>query len=44
MEGIIGVGELVHDINLYYLGVNPPLTPLPGGEVRTQESGGKKEE
>ncbi|NET29334.1 MAG: hypothetical protein F6K01_29595 [Okeania sp. SIO1I7] len=39
----IGVGELVYDINLNYLGVNPPLAPPPpllGGEVRSQE--GKK--
>ncbi|NEQ75213.1 MAG: hypothetical protein F6K24_27455 [Okeania sp. SIO2D1] len=33
--------ELVYDINLNYLGVNPPLTPLRRG---IQESGGKKEE
>ncbi|NET41346.1 hypothetical protein [Okeania sp. SIO2B3] len=27
MERIIGVGKLRYDINLNYLGVNPPLTP-----------------
>ncbi|NEP76765.1 MAG: hypothetical protein F6K39_00350 [Okeania sp. SIO3B3] len=34
-----GVSELVYDINLNYLGVNPPLTPPVEGK-----SGGKKEE
>ncbi|RQH50268.1 hypothetical protein D5R40_06470 [Okeania hirsuta] len=33
----------MYDINLNYLGVNPPL-PLPGGEFSRTESGGKKEE
>ncbi|WP_339379423.1 hypothetical protein [Okeania hirsuta] len=39
---LFGIGELVYNINLHYLGVNPPLAPPPPRRGMTQ-SEGKKE-